>query len=168
MGGKGIAAYHTGFTRIVTTLLLWYVYRVARHARGKHTIPMSLLLEHKSSCSGTVICTVEIHRPNAIPVLELAIQASSLRGDPSVRNHNIETAKIGHHQLNGIGDFGVVFNGDFVDPDLNLEIFADDGCQFFCFIGGIVPECKLQKRLGCVGPGSKLSAWRSHICSGFS
>jgi hypothetical protein len=99
-----------------------------------------LLPKHQPGSPRTIIRAIKVNRPHAIPVLNLIIQAPRLRRNPRIGNHDVQAAKVAHDVCDALLDGGVVFDGDLVGEDFDVEVGRDGRGELRGGFRVVVPE----------------------------
>lgn len=94
---------------------------------------MALFAEDQARGTEAVIRAIEVDGPDAVPVFHFVIESTSLGRDPSIGDHDVETAKVLDDLVHGLLNRLVLAHIDLVCPDLDAKLLGDGSAQFLCF-----------------------------------
>lgn len=106
---------------------------MAAHGCRSNTDTMTLFAEYQSRGTEAVIRAIEVNSPDAVPVFHFIIQSASLGWDPSVGNHDVETAKVLDNLVYRLLDSLIPAHIDLVCLDPDTEVLGNGSSQLVCY-----------------------------------
>lgn len=106
---------------------------MAAHGRRSNTDTVTLFAEYQTCGTEAVIRAIEIDGPDTVPVFHLVIESTSLGRNPSVGDHNVETAKVLNNLVHRLLNSLVLAHIDLVCPDLDAKLLGNGSAQLLCF-----------------------------------
>ena len=116
---------------------------MATHRRSDDGHAPSLVPEHQTGGTKTVVCAVEVNGADVVPVLDAVVQTPSLRGNASIGDHHIEATEVLDDLRHGSLDRAIITDVDLVGVSPNTEVLANLLRQVTSLLRRIVPDSQL-------------------------